>query len=459
VHRPALLPARARALTLAGSAVASLAVVTWVSRAAAPADAFASRPGFAELFFSAQAGALTEGALDVPPEALPGECYVVGDACYGYYGLTPSLLRLPLLAVQAVTGEGLPGLTSLMLPLAVMVGIVAGLLLVDLVWRATVEPRSTTFAGRRSVALVAYASAAVAVGPGSLLLQDLRPRVFEEAIAWSASLGVVGLLLLLRWVTSTRLLPLLGAIAAFTLSAGARPTGGVMALAVAVAALAIVAADRTRATARQIGALVALGVLPLTGALLVFRLKFDAWLPDLTLNEQIPEQPWWADILAVNGGLTFSPTFVPTTLWAYLRPVPGPFSWLPPLEPGSLFVEATTSVTALAPLALILLGLSLLRPPRIEPDHPRWASRLLLLASLAGVVVPLAAVSVTHRYLGDAVPGLTLAIGLGSVSLAALASRVRPWAAAAIVAAAAVLAAYGVVASVTSAVAIATGTT
>jgi hypothetical protein len=444
-----------RVLAMLGSAAVSLALVAWLTRRADPGDPFASRPGFAEQFFSAQARAMVRGALDVPTTALPGECYQVGDLCYGYYGVTPSLLRLPLLAVHAMTGPGLPGLTSVMLAIAVLVGVVAGLLLVDQAWRTAVPPRLGTGADRPWAATGAYLVAVVAVGPGSLLLQDLRPRVFEEAIAWSASLAVVGLLFVLRWLANARPVELVAATAAFVLSANARPTGGVTALAVGAVGLLVVARDRTRGARHagpgQVWALVALTVLPLLTALLVFRLKFDAWVPDLTWNEQIPEQPWWAQILAANGGATFSPAFAPTSLWAYLRPVPGSFAWLPPLEPGTMFVEPTSSATGLAPLALALLVLALAIPPLLGRARSAWSTRLLLLASFAGLLVTLTAVSVTHRYLGDAVPGLTLAVALGSVSLAAVLGRLRTPAAVLVLTAAILLAAYGVVASVVTA--------
>ena len=55
------------------------------------------QPGFADHFFLAQARALVHGHLYVPRHDLPQECFVYRRRCYGYFGLTPSLLRIPFL--------------------------------------------------------------------------------------------------------------------------------------------------------------------------------------------------------------------------------------------------------------------------------------------------------------------------------------------------------------------------
>ncbi len=55
------------------------------------------QPGFADHFFLAQARAMVDGHLYVAPPLLPGECFIYHHRCLGYFGLTPSLLRLPFL--------------------------------------------------------------------------------------------------------------------------------------------------------------------------------------------------------------------------------------------------------------------------------------------------------------------------------------------------------------------------
>ncbi|MSU22438.1 MAG: hypothetical protein EXS32_01290 [Opitutus sp.] len=56
------------------------------------------RFGFPESFgdfYDYQAASLLQGRLDVPGVALSGEAFSVGGKLYGYFGLTPALLRLP----------------------------------------------------------------------------------------------------------------------------------------------------------------------------------------------------------------------------------------------------------------------------------------------------------------------------------------------------------------------------
>jgi hypothetical protein len=63
---------------------------------------------FGTRFFLAQAQSLTDGNLAVRPEDLPGECFVHDGKCYGYFGLTPSLLRAPFLPVLDELGSLTP---------------------------------------------------------------------------------------------------------------------------------------------------------------------------------------------------------------------------------------------------------------------------------------------------------------------------------------------------------------
>ena len=48
-------------------------------------------------FFLAQTQAMVHGRLWINSSQLPSDCFVAGGKCYGYFGITPSLLRLPFL--------------------------------------------------------------------------------------------------------------------------------------------------------------------------------------------------------------------------------------------------------------------------------------------------------------------------------------------------------------------------
>src|SRR4051812_27276084 len=57
--------------------------------------------GWSGGYFTAQAESLlVHGRLDVDPCLLWSECFERDSLCYGYFGLTPSLLRIPFLGIH-----------------------------------------------------------------------------------------------------------------------------------------------------------------------------------------------------------------------------------------------------------------------------------------------------------------------------------------------------------------------
>src|SRR5215218_2526304 len=50
-------------------------------------------------FFQAQAASMLHGRLDVKPSDIIGECFDRDARCYGYFGVTPSLLRIPVIGL------------------------------------------------------------------------------------------------------------------------------------------------------------------------------------------------------------------------------------------------------------------------------------------------------------------------------------------------------------------------
>jgi hypothetical protein len=57
------------------------------------------------VFYDYQAQSLIHGRLDVPLEAIAGEAFIVGGKYYGYFGPTPALLRIPLIAAGVSPGR------------------------------------------------------------------------------------------------------------------------------------------------------------------------------------------------------------------------------------------------------------------------------------------------------------------------------------------------------------------
>ena len=126
-------------------------------------------------FFSAQARSMMKGHFYVNEAGdLPGECYIYENKCFGYFGITPSLLRMPFLFFRRELN-----FTSTSLIVAITLGIIASFLLLDKV--ASLLNFWNDKSNRYSK--LQYALALVAVGPGSLFLQLTRPAGQWESIA------------------------------------------------------------------------------------------------------------------------------------------------------------------------------------------------------------------------------------------------------------------------------------
>jgi hypothetical protein len=373
-------------------------------------------------FYAAQAQAMLHGRLDVHASVLRGECFMRHGSCYGYFGITPSLLRLPFVAVGSAAD-----MSRVFMLLALTIGVAAALLLLD-------EVLLQTTAQTGPFTLCLCAAGATAVGPGTLLWQSREPNVYEEPVAWAAALTTFALWVLLRWLRVRDARWLVAAAVALTLAANARFTAVLPALLLGVV---VVMASSSRRD-RLAGCII--GVVPAATVAGVLVAKFGTVRPSLTLSASVPESPTWAAVWAVNGGHDVSVRFVPTSLVAYLRPdcltVAGgrvriageggqqmPYFW--PLRQGAMYVEPHASITALAAGAALLVvfaAASLLRERTWTGGMGvygagRRTPALLLLAGASGVGITVAGTSITNRYLVDFWPLLVTGVALGSGAL------------------------------------------
>jgi hypothetical protein len=181
-------------------------------------------------------------------------------------------------------------------------------------------------------------------------------------------------------------------------------------------------------------------------------------MPDLRLNQQIPEMPWWRDILQANGDRTGGLMFLPTELVAYLRPdavimtAEWPYFdfrftkksmfWIPPLPRGGAYVEPFTSVTTTMPLPWLLNSLVAIwlgiagwrlaaRGQPVLPVVPPLTTEQWVLATgslLTAAAMPLLVVTtvgITNRYLCDFFAISVVGVALGHRPLLSLLGR-RP---------------------------------
>ena len=386
--------------------------------------------GYASRYFLAQARSMASGHLAVSPSDLPGECYVRAGACFGYFGITPSLLRLPVLPlVDSRTTSLTPVFITAALSLAF-----ASMLVIMLHITGGRVPR-------RALPLVL--AVAGAIGPAGLLIHLTRPAVYEEAIAWSVAFACLSLFSFLKWWDRLEAKWLALLVISLTLSTNARPTAipMVIVLALGVAGRAWRSgadrgedrAIRRRVDLRQAGGILLVFLCPILTAIGVYVIKVHRAIPDMRLNEQLEFAPWWVDILRINGDHTIGAIFILTSALAYVRPdaliftrsfpfvdfrfpTTQSITYLGGLPSGGAYVEPVSSVPIDAPLCVVLiavatfLAVSALRrtgPLRLtNPFHSPMAVGII--AASSALIVTLTNVAITDRYLGDFYPVVAL---------------------------------------------------
>lgn len=373
-------------------------------------------------FFSAQADAMLDGRLWVEPSQIPDECFFVEGRCYGYFGLPPSIVRLPLVVLFGVEHSEM---TAVFLAVGAGVALWAAL---DLCRRVLLRecPRATWHtAGYMAVA-------AVVLGPGGALVLVTDAYVYQEAIMWSVASTMVGVNLFWRWWTERADRQFIGATVAFVIAAGSRPSAALVGVVLAVVVVAHLWLTG-RLTRRALLGAAAMALLPGVLMVAVFWAKFDAPLPP-EKGYQALDYEFIQRVIANNDGeFGTSVRFVPTAALSYLRPdafrVDADWPWvrfrfgrpygpepmerityLPPLATDSISVERTTSVTDVMPLPLVATvaatgALLVRRRHRIE---------LAILAALVTVpLVMMTTQTIASRYLGDFFP-LLAGCALGS---------------------------------------------
>jgi hypothetical protein len=371
-------------------------------------------------FYDLQARAMLAGHLHVPPGSLAIESWIHNGRDYTYFGLFPSLLRMPILALtHRFDGQ----LTAPSLLLAwLLTGVFSSMLL----WRVRVMLRGAEKLSWTETVATGTLVATV-VGGSVLVYLGANPYVYSEDKAWSVTLAVGSFLALLGVLE--------------------RPSWG----RVVVSAVLIVGANLTRVTegyACVIGALLVAGWfalgrrgpelrrwwMPMAGVAVVsvaigclvtwakFGVLFGLPVNDYTAFHVLNEQ-------RINGGRYFDPVYLPTTLWTYLQP--GglrltslfPFITLPagPTRAigGVLFDNRTrtASVTASMPLLFLLSCLGIVSAFRRHTSAAVRMVRLLLVASAIGTGAVLLYGWIANRYLADFLPFLILASAVGAVSL------------------------------------------
>jgi len=371
-------------------------------------------------FYDLQARAMFAGHLWLPKGAIGVEAFVHDGRQYTYFGLFPSLLRMPVL----VFTHSLDG--RLTAPSILLAWVATALFASLLVWRVRVLVRGQALLGRGEAASLGVIVASVT---GGSVLVDLAatPWVFDEDFAWSVALTVGSLFALLGLLESPsrRRVLACGALMMAT-SLDRAPTAygcEIAAFLVAAWFLSGRAGDERR---RWWLPVVAVGLVPLVVAGLVNTAKFGSpFALPMAAEVWTSMNAHRREFLAANGGRAFSPAFLPSTLLAYMGPgglhfsAVFPFVTLPTTPPkvvGGAFLDLTyptASVPASMPLFFLLACWGSVSAFRARPAGKTALARIPLVGAAAGCSATLLWGYIADRYLADLMPFFILAAAVG----------------------------------------------
>lgn len=411
------------------------------------------RIGARQHYYTAAALALLHGRLDVPVQNLGFECFMVHDRCYGYFGLAPTLLRLPLVLLLGARAQS-DSFERVFLVLGFLTA-AAGVWWISRQLMALWAPA----ARRRRLVVAGALAAACSLGASPMIFLVSRPLVYEEAILWGVAFACValGAAIALRFRPRPALVGVL--LAADTMGVLSRPTVGASALAatVGLGAWFLLEAWRRRsrpgsATAplRGLGRPGGLGACLVAGALLagvsaslVAYAKFGSIAPPYADQVLIRDNPSRVAEFSHFAGLNLA--VLPTRLLSNLRPDSLSLTAHPPyvafgevtptlvgpIQISDVTWEPTSSVTAtmpgsslLAMAGLICLGAAVWRWRTSRHPDPRLGVSALAVASAgAALVVGLMFPGQIFRYLADWLPLLVLLSAIGLARLVSAGSR------------------------------------
>jgi hypothetical protein len=394
------------------------------------------------IFFDHQAQSILHGRLDVPDRAIGGEAFLVDGKRYGYFGLTPSLLRIPFVLFNV----GMEKLSR-----SFMLGYYCLSLLC--VYALTRQAFRVGNPGGRPPGWVVFALTLSAGLGSTLFFLGSRSYIYHEAIFCGVSCALVSMVFTLRWLAEPRRADWAWALLFAVLAMHARPPSGLFALSFIACVAAwfwLREAWLTRTSTGLLPGLLRLGFTGQRPALIILGtglgvlsfnavgyLKFGVFdgCP-LRYHVQYMEVP---ARLARIGNKQFYLENVPFNQDAYLTGrhflVDRAFPWfhgMNPTDDGNRYSTAHMDIaentvampfSMPAPFWLGTLGIVFCL---LAGGALRETAGLLALAVVPVTAALLAAVAVSQRYTGDFVPFLVLASALGLAAVCSWTRRLRP---------------------------------
>lgn len=407
-----------------------------------------------DYFYDRQARAMFHGHLWVPNGDLSIEAFVHDGHQFTYFGLFPSLIRMPiLLFTSRLDGD----LTA---PSLLLAWFATAVFTALLLWRLRVLIRGTALVGRAEAASYGVLMAGV-MGGSVVIYLAATPFVYNEDFAWSIPLVVGSLFALLglqerpSWGRATA-----AAVLVVCTNLDRTPGGYAVTLGCILVAAWFALGKGGTAARRWAIPLAAIGLVGFLLNAAVSYAKFGVWV-GLPMQDQV-----WTHLnayrryfLAANGGKPENLDHIPAQLWAYFQPFGVRFSTLfpfitPPGSPASglgavmELTYPTASMTTTAPL-LIMLGVwgAVTAFRRRGPGRVRLA-RLILVTGVVGTAGVVVWGYISQRYIGDFMPFFIVASAIGMIEVWRLldgrSRKARGWALGGLFA----LAVYGVAANV-----------
>ena len=360
---------------------------------------------------------MLSGRLSLPRGSLGIEAFFHDGRTYTYFGLFPSLLRIPvLLFTHSLDGR----LTALSMLVAWLITALFSSLLI---WRVRVMARGPIpLAAAETVALGAVVAGIT--GGSVLVFLAANPYVFSEDLAWSVAVTVGSLFALLGVLErpSTGRVVLSGVLI-LAASLSRAPTGYACVIGAVLTSIWFACGQSGAEKRRWWAPVLVAGIVPLLVGCAVNVAKFG-----VPFGLPITSGSVYKALGGPNGGHEFSLRFLPSTLDAYLRPdgirlsPVFPFVTLPTqVAEGvggvSVYGNRTASLTTTMPLLFLLAVWGSISAFRPRPLGRLRAVRLLLAAAAAGTVATLIFGWIYFRYLADFVPLLVLGSSVGAVDI------------------------------------------
>ena len=399
--------------------------------------------------YDVQARAIMHGHLWITPGSIHNEAFVHDGHQYTYFGIFPSLLRIPFfLFTHSLDGR----FTALSMCGAWIVTALFGCLLL---WRLRMLLRGPTYLGWPEALSYGALLASILVGSVLVFLASVTD-VYNEDITWSIALACASLFALVgvverpSWgrITTCSFLVLLTNLN--------RTTTGLAAVVAMLAIAAWFAFGQVRTSRRRWALPLALvSLVPLAIGCAINLMKFDL-LFGVPYSDQLLFRYW--GFSHVNGGKYIDPRYLPSTLQSYVDPTHFRLSSLFPYAVlsdvptthtrGLFYTEPTASAPVAMPL-LFLTGLwGVITAFRPHASLGLRGTRILLATSAATAGVVMVFGWIFERFVGDFMPLLVLASMIGTIDLwrrlGGRARATKTWALAAI----GVLALWGFLANV-----------